>query len=98
MLSDIEGLLNEFNQSASEYLSDLEFDQEDFIQVEERLNLINRFKEKYGNSIAEVLRYQERSRERSNACRMRMHTGKNSRENWRRNGRTVEALCGQGFL
>ena len=59
MLSDIEGLLNEFNHSASEYLSDLEFDQEDFIQVEERLNLINRLKEKYGNSIPEILRYQE---------------------------------------
>ena len=59
MLPDIEGLLNEFNHSASEYLSDLEFDQEDFIQVEERLNLINRLKEKYGNSIPEILRYQE---------------------------------------
>ena len=59
MLSDMEGLLNDFNHSVSEYLSDLEFDQADFIQVEERLNLINRLKEKYGNTIPEILRYQE---------------------------------------
>ena len=95
MLSDIEGLLNEFNHSASEYLSDLEFDQEDFIQVEERLNLINRMKEKYGNSIAEVLRYQE-EREReierlqdADAYREKLQ-GKLEEERGQ-----VEALCGQ---
>ena len=95
MLSDIEGLLNEFNHSASEYLSDLEFDQEDFIQVEERLNLLNRLKEKYGNSIPEILRYQE-EREReierlqdADAYREKLQ-GKLEEERGQ-----VEALCGQ---
>ena len=51
MLTDIDGLLNDFNRSVSDYLSDLEFDQNDFLQVEERLNTINRLKDKYGSTI-----------------------------------------------
>ena len=55
MLTDIDGLLNDFNRSVSDYLSDLEFDQNDFLQVEERLNTINRLKDKYGSTIEEIL-------------------------------------------
>ena len=62
MLEEIDSLLNDFNRSAADYLSDLEFDQEDFVQTEERLNLINRLKDKYGDTIEQILRYQ-RSRE-----------------------------------
>ncbi len=77
-LTDIEALLNDFNRAVSEYLSDLEFDQEDFLQVEERLNVINRLKEKYGSTIGEILAYQE-SRQKeihrlmdADACRERL--------------------------
>ncbi len=59
MLSDVDALLNDFNRTVSDYMEDLEFDQEDFDQVEERLNLINRLKDKYGRSIREILRYRE---------------------------------------
>lgn len=59
MLSDVDALLNDFNRAVSDYMEDLEFDQEDFVQVEERLNLINRLKDKYGRSIREILRYKE---------------------------------------
>ena len=95
LLSDVEGLLNEFNRSASEYLSDLEFDQADFEQVEERLNLINRLKEKYGNTIPDILRYQE-EREReierlqdADAYRERLQ------EKLKEEKKQVEALCGR---
>ena len=91
----MEGLLNEFNRSASEYLSDLEFDQADFEQVEERLNLINRLKEKYGNTIPDILRYQE-EREReierlqdADAYRERLQ------EKLKEEKKQVEALCGR---
>lgn len=63
MLTDIDSLLNDFNRAASEYLADLEFDQEDFMQVEERLNLINRLKDKYGNTITEIFAYQQKRQE-----------------------------------
>ena len=95
LLSDVEGLLNEFNRSASEYLSDLEFDQADFEQVEDRLNLINRLKQKYGNTIPDILRYQE-EREReierlqdADAYRERLQ------EKLKEEKKQVEALCGR---
>ena len=95
LLSDVEGLLDEFNRSAAEYLSDLEFDQEDFNRVEGRLNQINRLKEKYGNTIPEILRYQqEREREierlqDADAYRERLQ------EKLRKEQEQVEALCGR---
>ena len=54
ILTDIDGLLNDFNRTVSDYLSDLEFDQNLFLQIEERLNIINRLKDKYGSTIEAV--------------------------------------------
>lgn len=60
-LSQIEDLLSEYNRDVSAYLSDLEFDGNDFYRIEERLNVINRLKDKYGQSIEKVLEaYEER--------------------------------------
>ena len=36
-------------------LADLEFDEEDFAETEERLNLINHLKGKYGRTIEQIL-------------------------------------------
>ncbi len=58
-LQDIDSLLNDFNRSAADYLSGLEFDEETFRLTEERLNTINHLKSKYGATIAKVLEYQE---------------------------------------
>ncbi len=61
-LTQIEDLLSEYNHDVAAYLSDMEFDGEDFYQIEERLNQINHLKDKYGASIQEVLQaYEERN-------------------------------------
>ncbi|MDO4292860.1 MAG: DNA repair protein RecN [Eubacteriales bacterium] len=62
-LSEVDGLLNDFNRAVSDYLSDLEFDGETFKNTEERLNYINRLKDKYGRTIADVLAYAEHRQE-----------------------------------
>lgn len=59
MLEEIEGLLSDFNRELSAYGSKLEFDDEDFSRIDERLTLINRLKNKYGNTIEEVLKQYE---------------------------------------
>lgn len=51
MLSDCEGILEDFVRSAGEYRDSLEFDQEDFSRIEDRLDLINTLKAKYGSTI-----------------------------------------------
>lgn len=63
-LSDIDGLLNDFNRDMAEYLTSLEFSEETFYQTEERLNLLNQLKAKYGKTLEQVLAWQEESRER----------------------------------
>lgn len=63
-LSDIDGLLNDFNRDMAEYLTSLEFSGETFYQTEERLNLLNQLKAKYGKTLEQVLAWQEESRER----------------------------------
>ena len=62
-LAEIDNLLADYNRDVAEYLSDCEFDEEDFTSVEERLNLLNHLKGKYGNTIEDVIRYgQERQK------------------------------------
>ncbi len=56
---DMEALVNEFNRNLSEYTADLSNHEEDFKEVEERLNLINHLKAKYGNSIEEIAKVVE---------------------------------------
>lgn len=62
-LLDIDALLNDYNRGMAEYLSELEFDAEQFEQTQERLNLINHLKSKYGNTVEEIQEYQARARE-----------------------------------
>lgn len=57
-LQEIEGLLSDFNRSISEYMDSLVFDEYEFKETEDRLNLLNHLKAKYGSSIEEVLTYQ----------------------------------------
>ena len=54
-LSQIDGLLSDFQRELSSYMEDAQFDGEKFAQVEERLDVVNRLKAKYGGSIEKVL-------------------------------------------
>ena len=64
LLMDVDSLLNDFNRELSEYASKFEFSEEEFKETEERLNLINRLKAKYGSSVSDVLAYCESKRHR----------------------------------
>jgi DNA repair protein RecN (Recombination protein N) len=58
-LENIDALLSDFNRGIAEYMTDMEFDDELFSQTEERLNLLNHLKLKYGESISKVLAYKD---------------------------------------
>ncbi len=66
MLGDIDNLLNDFNRQMADYMESLEFDETEFVQTENRLNLLNHLKSKYGKNIEEVLVYKQRGEERLN--------------------------------
>ena len=67
LLMDIDSLLNDFNRAAINMADALEFSEEDFMQTEERLNVINYLKDKYGKTIEKVLAYAEEKRARMEA-------------------------------
>ena len=66
MLRDvqIEDLLGSLHQEMADYMEDMEFDPQTYAETEERLNLINSLKDKYGRTIEEVLQYAETSAKR----------------------------------
>ncbi|MGL5259174.1 MAG: AAA family ATPase, partial [Lachnospiraceae bacterium] len=59
-LITIEEFSFEFIREISNYLESLEYESEALSEVEQRLNVINHLKSKYGNSISEVLLYKEK--------------------------------------
>ena len=64
MLTEIDGLVNDFNRELSSYLDDLTFDDETFYETERRLDQINGLKSKYGPTIDAILRYQAGQQEK----------------------------------
>lgn len=63
-LSEIDGLLADFNRSVADYMESLEFDEEEFVKTQQRLDILNHLKNKYGASIEEILKLLEEKEKR----------------------------------
>ncbi len=63
-LSEMDSLLNDFNRELSDYIDSFEFSDEEFYEVETRLNVINRLKSKYDNTVEAILTYCEEKQQR----------------------------------
>ena len=68
-LSEIDDLLNDFNREVAAYADSLEFEESAFAETEERLDLINRLKAKYGRTISDILMAKEEKEEELSALR-----------------------------
>lgn len=62
-LEQIEELLQDFNRDVLDYQEKSVFSEEDFAETEERLNVLNHLKSKYGKTLEEVLKYREKREE-----------------------------------
>ncbi len=56
-LRTAESILSDLQMELGSYMSSMEFDEEEFAKTEERLDLINKLKSKYGRTISEILEY-----------------------------------------
>ena len=56
-LGEIEILLQDFQRDLVDYEQTLDFSEEDFAEIESRLNTINHLKTKYGNTVEEIMAY-----------------------------------------
>ena len=64
MLDDIDSMLNDVNHSMSRMMDSMEFDEQQFMQTEERLNMLNHLKSKYGKTLEDVISYGEKVQEK----------------------------------
>ncbi len=58
-LAEIEDYLSDFNRNIHSYMQSMEFDESYFRNTEERLNVLNHLKAKYGGSIEDILTHQK---------------------------------------
>lgn len=58
-LGEIDSLLNDFNREVAIYKDNLEFSDEDFQNVEDRLNTWNHLKGKYGKNFEDISEYKD---------------------------------------
>ena len=56
-LRSAESILSDLQMELSSYMSQMEFDEEEFAETENRLDLINKLKSKYGRTIPDILEY-----------------------------------------
>ena len=63
-LLDADSLLNDFNRELSEYAKSFEFSEEEFKETEDRLNLLNHLKAKYGKTVNDIHTYCARKKQR----------------------------------
>ncbi|MBE5927580.1 MAG: DNA repair protein RecN [Lachnospiraceae bacterium] len=62
-LSELESLSRDLSSEISDYVEDMAFSEERLSEVEERLNLINKLKQKYGNTFNEIKAYRDEREE-----------------------------------
>ena len=63
-IMDIESLISDLSRDMNGYLEELTFSEEEFRQVRDRLDEINRLKGKYGKEIADILSYGVKQKEK----------------------------------
>ncbi|MCM1498102.1 MAG: DNA repair protein RecN [Clostridium sp.] len=56
-LAAVSDILNDFGRNARDYMENNRFSEQEFAQLESRLNTVNHLKAKYGNTIPKVLAY-----------------------------------------
>ena len=55
MLDDVDSIVSDFNREISSYMSELDFDEASFVDIENRLDALNLLKQKYGPTLQDVL-------------------------------------------
>lgn len=92
-LSEIDSLISDFNRSLSDYVNGFEFSEELFAEVEERLNVINHLKSKYGKTIESILKAREEKEARADQLMHYDAYREELQKNIRQTGQRLDALC-----
>ena len=59
LLNNVQDMLSEFNTRAQDYVSNMEDSRERLVEVEQRIDILNQLKGKYGGTIQKILEFKE---------------------------------------
>ena len=92
-LALLDSQINDFNYDLKNYIGSLEFDERAYVETENRLNLINGLKSKYGNTIVDINTHLEKAIEKLefyNDYENKLHEAK---DNLNKSFEKVKDLC-----
>lgn len=89
----IEDLVNQLSRDISDYLEELNFSEADFYKTEQRLDVINRLKDKYGTSILAIMESLEKKKKRQNELRNYETFLAKLDEEWANSCKKLELQC-----
>lgn len=92
-LQEIDSQLQDFVREMDDYMEGLEFSEQEFRETEERLNLINHLKAKYGQAIEEIRAYQEEKQKRLDMLVNYEQYREKLQKAYEEASRRMEALC-----
>ena len=92
-LSEVDGLLNDFNRELSSYMDDMTFDESVFYETERRLDLLNGLKAKYGQRIEDIQEYQKKQQKKLNKLQQYEEIFEAAREELKKAEKKLEAAC-----
>ena len=97
-LQEIDSMLADFGRELENYAESLEFSEQDFHETEERLNLVNHLKARYGSSIAEILAYQEEKQKRLDILLNYEQYTENLRRDYEKALEELKGFCREAHL
>lgn len=92
-MQQLEGLLADFNRDLEQYMGEMEFSEEDFVRTQERLDEINRLKNRYGNTIENILERRHNMEEKLMQLRDYEKTVERMKEEKKEIYRELEKYC-----
>lgn len=90
---DADAVISDASHDIREYMDRFSFDEEEFVRIQERLDLIHNLQAKYGESTAVILKKLDEKRRRLEELENYDLVKQEAEEKWRQCGKKLEDLC-----
>lgn len=94
-LYDADAIVSDVLHDVRRYMDEFSFDEEEFVRLEERLDLIHNLQAKYGSTIQEILGKLEEKRRRLKELENYDLVKRNTEKEWKACEAQLEELCGK---
>ena len=94
-LYDVDAIVSDVIRDVREYMDEFSFDEEEFMRIEQRLDLIRGLQAKYGNTVKAVLEKLEEKKRRLEELENYDLVKQETERQWRECENCLDALCGK---